>query len=850
MDAQPDPLAALKAFPFPPPDDGILSLEEPPEALLALLLSDWARRATGGLLHLARSTTRADRLARAAASFAPDVEVLALPPWDCSPYDRASPSRAVMGARMSTLARLLAQDQAPARLVITTVGSLLQRVPPRAALPRARFELAPGRAVDDLRLWLIASGYVLDERVDEPGEAAFRGEVIEIFPSEGGGPVRIEHAEGTIRRMRCYDPVDQRTTSDVDRLGLHPASEVLLDRAAVASFLAGEEGAPTGGILVGGPERPRRASGIEHRLPSFYERLETVFDFLPGAVVALDPGVDERVADWLGELGDAHATRSAVRNNGGDHVASLDPRLLYLEEGEWREWLGKRPVVVFSVANGGNGSDGLPVVAESADPGLEVARFVRASAEGGGRVVLAAHDPAVRRRFARLVERRTGVDVGGLVRWEDVAALPGGTVVAADLDLQKGFARDGLAVVAAEQAGVRHADRRARSPAALRVESEELRPGDLVVHAEHGVARLRGLEPQGGDGGAPCEEFLSLEFAGERKLLVPALDVAQVWRNGSEVTDVPLDRLGGDAWQARRAEVEAELEAAARELLARARERARASGPQLRAPKAAYRRFVARFPFSETEDQTRAIDAALGDLARGAPPMDRLICGDVGFGKTEVALRAACAAALAGKQVAVVAPTTVLVRQHCLTFRRRFAGFDLRVDQLSRLSGGAEARAVRAGLADGSVRIVVGTHTLASEQVRFADLGLVIVDEEQRFGTPPQGAAEKAARRGAPPDPDRDPDPSHAAGGAGRAQRHQRDRRPPGAPAAGAHLRHAVRSRSRGRGPAARGPARWPELLRLPADQGPRADGGTPVAPRPGARRGARPWADEGRGSG
>ena len=729
----------------------------PPEGLVGLLLAEWPRSAAARtLLHVARSETRAERLARAAASFAPGCEVLLLPPWDCLPYDRASPSRSVMGRRIGLLSRLADAAPPDGRLVIATIESLLQRVPPRTVWPKIRFDIQPGQAVEDLRLWLIRAGYLLDERVDEPGEAAIRGEVIDLFPADGEGPVRLEVAGDRIGRIRRYDPLDQRSIGDAEGLQVGPASEVILAEAAVRAFMSAREEAPMSAreeapksareeapksdFLVGSAAAPRRVSGLEHRLSLCYERLETVFDYLPDAAVSLDPEIDERREAWLAQIADGFDARMALQRDGRAagtrQPAPLEPRQLYLDEAEWQERVARHAMVVFVDARDGETEvvQEVPRLATAADPGAALADYVLARQRAGDRILLAAPDQATRRRLVGVVERRAGASAQRLEHWADVAGLGSGAVAVAALDLRSGFALPGLALIAAGDLGMQGRASAPSAPAAGRAAliPGELRPGDVVVHADHGIGRLSGLQLV--EQGEVPMECLSLEYAGGRKLLVPAREVDRIWRYGSAAAEVSLDRLGGEEWQARKAEVEAQLEAAATQLIELVRQRASTSAPKLAAPKAAYRRFVARFPFSETEDQTRAIEATLADIACGAPPMDRLICGDVGFGKTEVALRAACAAALAGRQVAVVAPTTVLVRQHLETFRRRFADFDVRVERLSRLSGDAEARTVRAGLADGSVRVVVGTHALASEGVRFADLGLVVIDEEQRFG--------------------------------------------------------------------------------------------------------------------
>jgi transcription-repair coupling factor (superfamily II helicase) len=717
-----------------------LQIANPPEGAIALLLAHWPGSAPGrSLLHVARSDTRAERIASAARSFRTGCEVLLLPPWDCLPYDRASPSRSVMGRRIGVFSRLAEAAPRGGRLVIATVESLLQRVPPRTVWPGIPFEIQRGQPIEELRVWLTRCGYILDERVDEPGEAAIRGEVVDIFPADGEVPFRLEIANGRIKRIRRYAPLDQRSTGDAEGLQVGPASEVILTESAVRAFIDSQQEAPERGILTGPTEAPQRVSGLEHHLPVCYEQLETLFDYLPDAALSLDPEIDERREAWLAQIADGFDGRVALERNGrapgAPHLTPLEPRQLYLDESEWQGRVAQRAKVVFvDSPDAVPAWQALPRLAEAGDQSQSLASYLRTRQEAGHRILLAAPDDRAQRRLAGMVERRAGSQPTVLEHWTDVADLAPGAVGTAALDLPSGFAVPGLTVIAAGDLGVQA---RASTPSAAAggeaaLTSGELRPGDLVVHAEHGVGRLTGLELVEQDEAA--NECLSLTYGGGRKLLVPALEIDRVWRHGSEAAESTLDRLGGDGWQKRKAEVEAQLEAAAAQLLDLVKERENTSAPKLNPPQAAYRRFVARFPFTETEDQSRAIEATLADLERGAPPMDRLVCGDVGFGKTEVALRAACAAALAGKQVAVVAPTTVLVRQHLETFRRRFAGFGIAIEQLSRLSGGAGARAVRAGLADGSVRVVIGTHALASEGVRFADLGLVVIDEEQRFG--------------------------------------------------------------------------------------------------------------------
>jgi len=671
----------------------------------------------GGLLHVAVGERRAEQMAAVLKALRPDLDVLLLPPWDCLPYDRASPSLAAQGRRLSALRRLT-QQGAGARLVVTTPDALVQRLPPREIFERATFLAEVGRpaALPDLEAFLRRAGYVLDERVDEPGEAAIRGEVVDLYPAGAATPYRLEHAEGRITAIRRYDPVTQRSVEEVEALTLGPASEVILPAAG--------EGEPE-----------QRFPGIEHWLPDFYPRLETLFDYLPDAALALDPNAEARLAGLVGQIAEAYESRVQLRGGAPAGRAAVTPPRLYLEAGEWSDLLAGRPVTR------------LEPVPEDADPGVPsfvtqrgaaraFAAFLRQEAEAGRRLVLAAATDRDIGRLARRSEQALGRPPDPAEDWRAVEAAPAGAVLTLRADLDRGFVlrEEGIVLVAAPDLLGSRAESPEGAPSAapaLPIGEVEFRLEDAVIHMDHGMAVLKDLETVSSDGAA--QETIRLEYAGEAVLMVPVEDVAKIWRYGSEAEAVSLDRLDTDAWAKRRAKVEAELEETARSLVGLARAREATAAPKLTPPERDYERFVARFPFTETADQARAIEDALRDLASGRP-MDRLVCGDVGFGKTEVALRAAAAAALAGAQVAVVAPTTVLVRQHVQSFRRRFAGLGIEVAHLSRLVKPAETKAVKQGLAEGRIRVVIGTQALAGKGVTFQNLGLLVVDEEQRFG--------------------------------------------------------------------------------------------------------------------
>ncbi|MFD1111704.1 DEAD/DEAH box helicase [Pseudoroseomonas ludipueritiae] len=683
-------------------------MDSEPESLLAAQLLEGADAAgETGLIHVARSTARAERLFHAARALADGMEVLLLPGWDCLPYDRASPSGAVMGSRMATLAALARKAAGP-RLVIASLGAATQRLPPPDALDS--LELRQGEALDleAVEDRLLRLGYRLDARVDEPGEAAVHGAVLDIFPAaEEAQPCRIEHAEGRVTAIRRYDPLTQRSVTEVEAVTLCPASEIVNPRDVPL------------------PLPP----GAEHGLAGFYPVLTTLFDLLPRAPVVLEPEVAELRAEREREVAEAFRTRLALLATEEEAPALSEPAALFLDAAAWKAALSGRAVTTLEEAPE-EPSGQLPRFAEAEEPEEAFFDFLDSERAAGRRVALAG-PPRAARALLRQARERLEEEPLALSGWLALRAAPPGCFARIDGALAAGFRTPEASVVALADVRPAYARDRDQPSPDLAFGGGQLQPGDAVVHLDHGLGALRGVETVTVDG--VSEDRLLLDYADGATKLVPADETDRLWRYGAEAESVTLDRLGGEAWPKRRAAVEAQLAETAQALLRMAREREALKAPALRPPRAAMARFAQGFPYSLTADQEAAIEATLRDLAAGRP-MDRLVCGDVGFGKTEVALRAAAAAVLAGYQVAVLAPTTVLVRQHLDTFRRRFAGLGVRIEALSRLSAPAEARAVRAGLDSGEVGIAIGTQALAAKGVRFRKLGLVIVDEEQRFG--------------------------------------------------------------------------------------------------------------------
>ncbi|WP_374471059.1 transcription-repair coupling factor [Phenylobacterium sp.] len=694
--------AQLAPAPAAPPEREEAQGEspQPPTAWVADRLAD-AAPAHGTLLYVASSERRADEIGRALRQFAPQVEVLVLPPWDCLPYDRASPSREAMGRRMAVLARLAEPAEAP-RVLVASAEALLQKVPPKKALKNAFLCVRDGERLsrEALEAFARRTGYVTDDRIDEPGEIAILGEVVDVFPAAADAPVRFSLGEDeVVGAIRRYDPLSQRSEDEIPEVLLGPASEAILDD----------------------PET-ERTPGIEHRAPALYGRMQTVFALLGEAACAIDAKVARRVDDLTDQIAEAYEANRSL-----GEAALPAPDALYLTAKDFDRAVRKLEAVTLE-----GEAPRVPRFALERNPGRAFSDFVKDRLEGGARVVLAGL-PHELRSLSRAVQRGLGRGPEPVQDWSSARGSPAGALLSLAADLEGGFedaARGLVVVTASDVLGGRVATRGGQSAESL-LADPDLRVGDVVIHEDHGLGVLQALETVEVAGEA--RDAVRLEYHGGAGLLVPVEEFGRLWRYGGEAEAVTLDRLHTDAWARRRVELSADIDRVAEHLVQVARTRGELKGEALEPPKAAYARFAARFPYPETPDQAAAIEAVLGDMASGRV-MNRLVCGDVGFGKTEVALRAAAAAALAGKQVAVVAPTTVLAPQHYESFRRRFAGFDIEVGRLSRLVSPAEAKRVKAGLADGSIRVVVGTHALAGKDVAFADLGLLIIDEEQRFG--------------------------------------------------------------------------------------------------------------------
>jgi transcription-repair coupling factor (superfamily II helicase) len=587
--------------------------------------------------------------------------------------------------------------------------------------------------------------------VVDAGEYAVRGSVFDIYPTGLDHGLRLDFFGDELETLRLFDPNTQRSVQPVETHLLLPASEALLDEASIKRFRSRYRerfGAnATGDPLYQAVSEGRRLAGMEHWLPLLEERMVTLFDHLaPGDLVVIDAAAAKAAETRLADIADYRQARtdSAARQPG--HYRPLPEDALYLTRDEFDRALAGWPVhrtTLFaepestSVIDFGFASarDFTPDRAQGVNIYEAAAKHLAALGTRGLKPIIAAYTTGSRARLASLLAE-AGKQAPALAEtWQEALGLAAsGRPVAVVLPLEAGFANAALELVTEQDILgdrlVRRKKKRKDADAFL-AELSALTPGDLVVHMDHGIGRYEGLEAT--TVGKSPHDCMQLTYAGGDKLYIPVENLDVLSRYGAESDGVALDKLGGEGWQRRKARMRERILEMAGQLMATAAHRALRQADVLPVDPASYGPFVDRFPWDETEDQDRAIDDVLTDMA-GGKPMDRLVCGDVGFGKTEVALRAAFVAAMAGHQVAVIAPTTLLARQHYSNFVERFSGFPIEIGRLSRLVPAKEATETRARLAAGTLDIVVGTHALLSKSVEFRRLGLVIVDEEQRFG--------------------------------------------------------------------------------------------------------------------
>ncbi|MDU9399139.1 transcription-repair coupling factor [Pseudomonas sp. zfem003] len=713
-------------------------------AALGLAIAEAASAARRFTLLLTADSQSAERLEQELGFFAPDLPVLHFPDWETLPYDLFSPHQDIISQRVASLYRLPELDHGVLVVPITTA---LHRLPPRRFLLGSSLVLDVGQKLDveQMRLRLEGAGYRCVETVYEHGEFAVRGALIDLFPMGSDLPYRIDLFDDEIETLRTFDPETQRSVDKVESIRLLPAREFPLDKKAVTDFRGrfrerfdvDFRRCPIYQDLASGIT----PAGIEYYLPLFFEETETLFDYLPGNTQVFSlPGIEQAAEQFWSDV------RSRYEERRVDPERPLvPPAELFLPVEDCFARLKTSPRVVADPSDlaPGVGRERFPTRAlpdlaiegKASEPLAALRRFLE---EFPGRVLFSAESAGRREVLLELLARLKlrPQEVAG---WpEFVASSERLAITIAPLDEGLLLDEPALALVAESplfgQRVMQRRRRERRSDGGDNVIKNlaELREGAPVVHIDHGVGRYLGLITLEIEGQAA--EFLALQYAEEAKLYVPVASLHLIARyTGTDDALAPLHRLGSETWQKAKRKAAEQVRDVAAELLDIYARRAARKGYAFKDPLADYATFSAGFPFEETPDQQAAIEAVVADML--APkPMDRLVCGDVGFGKTEVAMRAAFVAVHSGKQVAVLVPTTLLAQQHYNSFRDRFADWPVRVEVMSRFKTAKEVEGAANELAEGKVDIVIGTHRLLQGDIRFKQLGLVIIDEEHRFG--------------------------------------------------------------------------------------------------------------------
>ncbi|WP_075289102.1 transcription-repair coupling factor [Pararhizobium arenae] len=742
-----------------------LTIGPVPSGIEPIILSEIAR-SNGPVAYILSDGQRMADLEQMLGFVAPDIPVLSLPGWDCLPYDRVSPSTDISARRLSALSGLIAHAQKPhAAIVLVSVNAALQKMAPQSVIEGLGFSARPGNVVrmNDIAARLERNGFDRVPTVREVGEFAVRGGILDVFVPGSEQPVRLDFFGDTLETIRSFDPASQRTTGQAKSLDLSPMSEVSLTPETISHFRTGYLslfGAATrDDALYQAVSEGRRYAGMEHWLPLFYDGLETVFDYLGGFRIVTDHVAREAAAERSKLIQDYYearqesATPSKTAISQGTPYKPVPPEMLYLSAESFNAALISRQAVRLSpfVEHDGEARQVVTIDARlgvrwaknatEATPDNErvnvfdqAVKYIADRRSKGAKVLISAWSEGSLDRLLQVLSEHGLGNIQPVTKLSEVMKLKPGEAASGVLSLESGFETGNLVVIGEQDIlgdrMVRRSKRRRRG-ADFIAEVAGLDEGSIVVHAEHGIGRFVGLRTIEA-AGAP-HACLELVYADDAKLFLPVENIDLLSRYGSEGTDAVLDKLGGVAWQARKAKLKKRLLDMAGGLIRIAAERLTRRAPVLTTPEGLYDEFAARFPYEETEDQLNSIEAVRDDLGAGRP-MDRLVCGDVGFGKTEVALRAAFVAAMNGVQVAVVVPTTLLARQHFRSFSERFRGLPVRIAQASRLVGSKELALTKKEVADGKTDIVVGTHALLGSSIKFANLGLLIIDEEQHFG--------------------------------------------------------------------------------------------------------------------
>ena len=688
---------------------------------------------------------------------APEIDILILPNWDTVPYDRVSPNTSIISKRIETLSKLaLEPTQKNNRLILTSVGAAIQKLPPKKVFFNSRKTIKVGDKLlfDDFIHYVSINGYMRVEQVMEAGEYAIRGDIIDIFPSSSDKPLRIDLFDDEIERLRLFEVETQRSIGELKFYNFDSANEVILDKNTIKSFRTNyRESFGVSGTkdeIYESISEAKKYIGMENWLPFFYEEpLPNIFDYIPNANIVLGIDIDNALSSKEEIILDHYNARlEALKikdSSDIDRYRPIEPSLLYLSQKKFIEIINQKDFIKLSNVVLPENNDFIDykttpqkkfstlkninnlTVYQDLDAEFKINKNKK-------RIVCCFTEGSMDRMHNMFVEN--GIkNLHISPSFSDALKMSSnGKIVFVLLELQHGFSSDDYFIVTEQDIwGERKNSRISKKVSAENLINDisSLNIGEYVVHIEHGIGRFEGLENIVTDGIA--HDCLKLIYAKGDKLYVPVENIDVITRYGAEDSNVNLDTLGGSAWEAKKSKVKEKIKDIAEKLIKIAAERRLRKAEIFIPERGLYEEFCTRFLYSETDDQINAINDVLKDLSLGTP-MDRLICGDVGFGKTEVAIRAAFSVATGGAQVALIVPTTLLARQHYLNFKERLKGFPVKVKMLSRLVSSKESKQIKEDLKNGELEIVIGTHALLSKDVEFCNLGLLIIDEEQHFG--------------------------------------------------------------------------------------------------------------------
>lgn len=723
----------------------------------AFLLRSLIASSKQDFLYIVSDGIALEQTANLLGIIAPNVKVLKFPAWDTVPYDRVSPNANIVAERVNTLAELASTPQTKQpRIIIASIGAVIQKLPPKKIFLNSMREIKVGGKLNFNEFIHYASinGYNRVEQVMETGEYAVRGDILDIFPVGTSEPLRIDLFDDEVEKIRTFDALSQRTTGNLEKYTFQVMGEVSLDNNTIKNFRTAYR--ETFGAVSQSDEiyeavsEGRKYMGMENWLPFFYEEpLLSVFDYLPMAQIIIGKNVFDALKSKEDSIADYYQARLESLKiksvNEVDTYRPVKPELMFLNESGFKKIIENKSPVFFTSMSMPNAED---VINAEVIPGRD---FSNAKNVGASQVytelkdylsenkklkrIICCYTEGSRERLFSLMSEHGIDEITFAENWDEAEKKAvHKKIVMVLLNLSHGFRSKEYCLISEQDILGERQHRKTSKKASSKdfiADVSSLSIGELVVHIEHGIGKFLGLENITA-GGAP-HDCLKILYANDAKLFVPVENIDVISRYGIEDDNIQLDTLGGAAWQAKKARVKERIKDIAEKLIKIAAERHLKKSDNFIPPAGSYDEFCASFPYNETDDQLNAITDVLADLNAGIP-MDRLVCGDVGFGKTEVALRAAFAVAMSGAQVALIVPTTLLARQHYYNFKKRMEGFPIRVKMLSRLVSPKEAALTKQEIADGAVEIVIGTHALLSKDLNFCNLGLLIIDEEQHFG--------------------------------------------------------------------------------------------------------------------